>query len=296
MKLIFFLSVFSIAFNSSLQEAYDNASSNENYDKYVMLEPNSTYTGGLGIYEGDVYINCQGSTIDLEGGNGIWVYADVVYPSSLVMEYCSVTNGPYYGISFGGMSEGYIRNCNFVNTNFGLKLFDVSEVSVTNCIFSNHSTYGLGLYGEDTSLDISFSLFWENEESDSMESCPGWGNIWTPLELTPGNGIIYENPDFININTYDFNLSENSPCINNGNPNYFDSDGSISDIGAKSFVNQNCQINGDLNNDTIVNVLDAIDLVNCVLYNNGCNICYDMNYDSDFNILDILNLINIIIN
>ena len=54
-------------------------------------------------------------------------------------------------------------------------------------------------------------------------------------------------------------------------------------------MNQNCQINGDLNNDTIVNVLDAIDLVNCVLYNNGCNICYDMNYDSDFNILDILN-------
>ena len=71
MKLIFFLSMFSTAFNSSLQEAYDNASSNENYDKYVMLEPNSTYTGGLGIYEGDVYINCQGSTINLEGGNGI---------------------------------------------------------------------------------------------------------------------------------------------------------------------------------------------------------------------------------
>ncbi|MAZ68420.1 MAG: hypothetical protein CMG49_03495 [Candidatus Marinimicrobia bacterium] len=115
------------------------------------------------------------------------------------------------------------------------------------------------------------------------------------MELTPGNGIIYENPDFININTYNFNLLENSPCIDNGNPNYIDSDGSISDIGAKSFVNQNCQINGDLNNDTIVNVLDAIDLVNCILYNNGCNICYDMNYDSDYNILDILNLINIII-
>ena len=65
----------------------------------------------------------------------------------------------------------------------------------------------------------------------------------------------------------------------------------------KSFMNQNCQINGDLNNDTIVNVLDAIDLVNWGNFTmNGCNICYDMNYDSNFNILDILNLINIIIN
>ena len=62
---IFFICVFD-TFNSSLQEAYDNASSNENYDKYIILEPNSTYNGGLGIYEGDVYINCQGSTIDLE--------------------------------------------------------------------------------------------------------------------------------------------------------------------------------------------------------------------------------------
>ena len=57
MKIILFLSIFSIAFNSTLQEAYDNASSNEIYDKYIILEPNTNYTGGLGIYEGDVYIN-----------------------------------------------------------------------------------------------------------------------------------------------------------------------------------------------------------------------------------------------
>ena len=48
-----------------------------------MIGENTIYTGGIGIYEGDVYINCQGSVIDLEQGNGIWVYADVIYPSSL---------------------------------------------------------------------------------------------------------------------------------------------------------------------------------------------------------------------
>ena len=36
------------------------------YEKYIVLEPNSIYTGGIGIYEGDIYINCQGSVIDLE--------------------------------------------------------------------------------------------------------------------------------------------------------------------------------------------------------------------------------------
>ena len=96
----------------SLQEVYDNADSFGEYDKYLILSNDTIYTGGLGLYEGKTFIDCNGSIINLQDGNGIWVYADVVYPSSLVMEYCSVTNGPYYGISFGGMSEGDIRNCN----------------------------------------------------------------------------------------------------------------------------------------------------------------------------------------
>ena len=47
-------------------------------------------------------------------------------PSSLNIEYCTITNGLYYGLSFGGLSGGNIINCNFINTNFGLKLFDES--------------------------------------------------------------------------------------------------------------------------------------------------------------------------
>tara|TARA_B100000579_G_scaffold411064_1_gene401580 strand:- start:2813 stop:3163 length:351 start_codon:yes stop_codon:yes gene_type:complete len=116
------------------------------------------------------------------------------------------------------------------------------------------------------------------------------------LELSPGNGIIYENPNFIDYSLFNFELSDSSPCIDNGNPNYIDSDGTISDIGAIPYSYQNCFLNGDLNNDSNVNVLDAIDLVNCILFNQGCTICFDMNNDSSFNILDILDIINIIIN
>ena len=71
------------------------------------------------------------------------------------------------------MAEGEINNCNFISTGFGLKLFDVSNVSVTNSIFANQSTYGIGIYGDDTTLQTSYSLFWENEEADCMENCPG---------------------------------------------------------------------------------------------------------------------------
>ena len=173
MYLIISYILFSIIYCTSLQEVYDNAGSFQQYEKYIILEPESVYTGGIGIYEGDVYINCMGSTIDLEEGNGIWVYADVEYPSSLNIEYCTITNGLYYGISYGGLSEGNIINCNFVNTNYGLKLFDACDVFITNTIFANNNTYGIGMYTEVPNVEVSYSLFWNNVESDHMENCPG---------------------------------------------------------------------------------------------------------------------------
>lgn len=295
-KIIKILIFLSISYTMTLQEAFNNAVSYENYDKYLLLDPNTIYTGGLGIYEGDIYINCQGATIDLQEGNGIWIYGDVEYPSSLHIEYCTITNGSYYGLSFGGLAVGNIINCNLINTNFGLKLFDVSEVFVTNSIFANNLTYGIGVYGDDTTLETSYSLLWDNLEADCMENCPGWGNIWTPLELSPGAGIIYQDPQFINVEQFNFNLLETSPCINSGNPQQnLDYDGSISDIGANPFINESCNNSGDLNNDGNTNVLDIVELVNCILFNNECTLCFDINNDQEYNILDILNIVNIII-
>ena len=170
--IITYILLFSFSFCTSLQEIFDNASGNDDYDKYIILEPNTIYTGGVGIYEGDIYVNCQGSTIDLEEGNGIWVYADNQYPSSLDIEHCSIANGLYYGLSFGGSSSGNIYNCNFIETNFGLKLFDNSNVYITNSIFSNQQSMGIGLYTEIPTIEASHLLFWNNE-ADCLENCPG---------------------------------------------------------------------------------------------------------------------------
>tara|TARA_B100001964_G_scaffold186845_1_gene207631 strand:- start:16 stop:492 length:477 start_codon:yes stop_codon:yes gene_type:complete len=53
---------------------------------------------------------------------------------------------------------------------------------------------------------------------------------------------------------------------------------------------------GDINNDSIPNILDILIIVNCIL-NNACDEyeCSDLNSDSVINILDIIQLINIIL-
>ena len=67
-NIVYILLITTLSFGMTLQEAYENSESAFGYDKYVVLEPSSIYTGGVGIYEGSTYINCQGSIIDLEEG------------------------------------------------------------------------------------------------------------------------------------------------------------------------------------------------------------------------------------
>jgi uncharacterized protein YjbI with pentapeptide repeats len=170
--IIFILLISINGFSFTLQQAYDNANPYGSYDKYIVLEPNTIYTGGLGIYEGNVFIDCNESILDLEEGNGIWVYADENNPSNLDIEYCTITNSLYYGLSYGGLATGNIRNCNLVNTNFGIKLFDNSNINLVNSIFMSNNSVGIAVYTEEPTLNVSYSLFWENEDN-CMENCPG---------------------------------------------------------------------------------------------------------------------------
>ncbi len=159
-------------FPSTLQEMYENANSYEEYDKYIILSQNNIYSGGLGLYEGNTYIDCNGAIIDLEEGNGIWIYGNGNIPANLDIKECIITNSLYYGLSYSGESTGNINNCNLINTNFGIKLFDNSNVVVNNSIFYSNNSMGISIYTENPNLNISYSLFWDNEDNH-LENCPG---------------------------------------------------------------------------------------------------------------------------
>ena len=54
-------------------------------------------------------------------------------------------------------------------------------------------------------------------------------------------------------------------------------------------------IEGDFNYDGIVNIIDVVTLVTCILSDSRCDICFDINYDGEINVVDIISLVNIIL-
>ncbi len=114
----------------------------------------------------------------------------------------------------------------------------------------------------------------------------------------PGTGLITENPNFIDQILYNFNYESDSPCIDSGDPEEFDPDNTRIDIGACYFYQDNSPT-GDCNEDSIINILDIIGVVNdCVLCGGDdcptCD-CADLNEDGTTNILDIILIVNVIL-
>jgi len=146
----------------TLQSVFDAAGPGNGYDKYVVLEQDMIYTGEVGVYEGDVLIEGNGAIVDLNGGLGIWVYAEEAYPANLDIESVTIINGGYNGLTFNGTATGDISNCNFISNGFGIQIMDATNISVNNCNFVVNSQYGIAVRGTTASFDISYSNFWEN--------------------------------------------------------------------------------------------------------------------------------------
>ena len=146
----------------TLQSVYNASGPGNGYDKYVVLDKDIIYTGEVGVYEGNVLIEGNGATVDLNEGLGIWVYAEEEYPANLDIEFITIINGGYNGLTFNGTSTGNITNCNFIQNGFGIQIMDDVNISINNCNFIDNSQYGIAVRGTIASFEISYSNCWEN--------------------------------------------------------------------------------------------------------------------------------------
>ncbi|MFC2150833.1 right-handed parallel beta-helix repeat-containing protein, partial [Calditrichota bacterium] len=110
---------------------------------------------------------------------------------------------------------------------YGGVMFDRdAELIVVNSIIWNNNGPSFSTYGEDIEgslINISYSCVEGGED--------GIGEAFSELEL--GNGIIDEDPLFVDSENGDFSLAFGSPCIDSGDPDFpADEDGTRIDIGA----------------------------------------------------------------
>ena len=171
-KQLLILFTINILFCTSLFDMYNESNPLNGYERYIILNENEIYTGGLGIFEETTFIEGNGAVIDLESGLGIWVYSDSLSNIFLDISRCTIINGSEYALSYSGFSQGSIINCNLVNSENGIKLFEFSNVVMKNCNLINNNNYGVGIYSTTPSLLISYSNAWNNG-NDYMENCPG---------------------------------------------------------------------------------------------------------------------------
>jgi len=110
---------------------------------------------------------------------------------------------------------------------------------ITNVTFTNNSASqgGSSLYSRaDANISVYNSILWNVNASPEIECATG-GNVaisYTNIRNGyTGNGNIDEDPLFIDSSNGDYHLTENSPCIDAGDPSSpLDPDETIADMGA----------------------------------------------------------------
>ena len=185
----------------------------------------------------------------------------------------------------------------------GLVIGEISMSIINSTIAHNTGLIGVGMINS-ASLSTINTIFWDNGDA---EFSPLPNNDQLNLDLNycdtedewPGIGNINLDPFFADPNITDYTLSQSSPCIDTGTAMDGNNDietysGTAPDMGVFEFDGGGCVIAGDINMDGNVNILDIINVANCIL--GDCqDPCADLNGDGTINILDIINLVNIIL-
>ncbi len=166
--------------------------------------------GGGGIYVGGSEFNISYNLIvdnqsgywgPLEfGGGGAQVHSYINEEMSIISNNTFVKNRCY------GRTQ---------NVGSGLLVFSGDDLPVRNNIFAYN--FQGGLY-TSPQFNLEYNLFWQNDYGDYNG------------EIGPSN--LLENPLFVNPDSGDFSLQEDSPCIDAGDPNSpLDPDSTRADIG-----------------------------------------------------------------
>lgn len=187
-----------------------------------------------GIVQGNLVYNFNGfnsDAIDLgEGAKNILIHNNIVYGS------CDK------GISIGGKSTAIVTNNLIVECDLGIGIKDSgSHAEIDHNTFVRNRI-GIACYEKafgrgSGSANVSNTIVATSKSKSyyaAHASVLSFSHCFSDLEIMPGSGNRMGDPLFIDPVNNNFQLKENSPCIDLGDPAATtDPDGSVTDIGAQ---------------------------------------------------------------
>lgn len=154
-------------YSITLQEVYNSASPGIGYDRLLVLNSNSIYTGGLLISDGKVGIKGHGAIIDLNGGS-----IQVSGNANIEIDACVIMNGSD-GFSALDNVSAYITHCTFYGNQVGVRFMSTGGLlEIVNSIFAFNSEYGLAC-DEESPLILNYIDAYQNAQGDYMKWCSG---------------------------------------------------------------------------------------------------------------------------
>jgi hypothetical protein len=106
-----------------------------------------------------------------------------------------------------------------------MNTLSLNHAATSGGIYKDYSAF-YSIYNSILWNNDSLQIFWTSGDSSSIAYCDIQNSLW------PGLGNISQNPDFVDPEEHEYRLMWNSPCIDAGNPDSLDPDGTRSDMGA----------------------------------------------------------------
>lgn len=157
----------------SLQQAYDEAGPGEGYDKLLILDPNVTYTGGVGVLQGKKScIRGEGALCDLQNNQ---VFISQPGTEALITGCCFIngTNGDAAIAVLDGAKAVIDGNTVCKNGSDAIKVWDGSTATVKNNILFGSVRYGFATHQTSYfNVLISYNDV-HNTSGNYMYWCPG---------------------------------------------------------------------------------------------------------------------------
>ena len=181
-------------------------------------------------------------------GIGIQIGLNIV----AALRNCTIANNTEIGIRCFGGAQTRIEYCAvFRNGGGGIYCSSGSETEIVNCTVFGNSEYGIRGSVEGPIFSISNTIVWNNGGEYELTFNASTVDIeYTDIEggrdalrhsgggeLTIGEGMIDEDPLFVDPDEDDYHLTEDSPCIDTGDPDSpEDLDETRADMGAFPFL------------------------------------------------------------